>query len=314
MLAAVPMTIALFASYYLPESPRWLVSQGRTEDARQLLISAAEVNGQILEPFVLDAGCHTESEGSIKDLLLPKYRNLNFAVWTVWLSYGFVYYGIILFVTRIFIEDDGDDDDGQCHFDYFSIFLSGMTEFAAVAFALVLIPRASRNRLQVYNYLLCGVSCVCLGFVAGLEAQVVFAALVRLFVRTGLAVTWVASPELYPTHVRATAHASASSMTRVGGFLCPFVVINDSISQRDVCIVLMVVSVIAALASLCTPDTTNVDLDAVVPENAIVNPLQRLSVGSLDRRSLEKVNTRSGSDDEKTQLDKKVRHSMNISA
>ena len=54
---------------------------------------------------------------------------------------------------------------------------------------------------------------------------------------------------------------------------------------------------VAALASfLCTPDTANVDLDAVVPENAIVNPLQRLSVGSLDRGSLEKVSTRSGSD------------------
>jgi putative MFS transporter len=302
MLAAVPMTIALFASYYLPESPRWLVSQGRHEEATELLIAAAKVNGLTLEPFVLDTTPTCEAhEGTITDLLLPKYRYLNLAVWTVWLTYGFVYYGIILFVARIFIKDEDDADDGQCHFDYFSIFLSGLTEFVAVTFGLIFIPRISRNRLQSYNYLLCAVSCVCLGYVAGLESRVLFAALVRLFVRTGLTATWVATPELYPTHVRATAHATASSMTRIGGFLCPFVVINDSISLREVCMILMAVSLVAAAAAMCTPDTTNVDLDSIQPEIVVANPM-RLSgateISKASRQSLSRVKTRSESDEE----------------
>lgn len=306
MLAAVPMTVALFGSYYLPESPRWLVSQGRSDDARKLLIAAAKVNGVTMEPFIIDTSGYKAEEASIRDLMLPKFRGLNIVVWIVWLTYGFVYYGIILFVTRLFVENDDDVDDGQCHFDYFSIFLSGLTEFASIAFALVLLPRFSRNRLQVYSYLFCAASCACLAYVGGTVSRIVFAAMVRFFVRVGVAVSWVATPELYPTHVRATAHAAASSMVRAGGFLCPFLVINDAVSVRGVSLVLMTVSFITAFASLCTPDTSAVDLDEVVPENAISNPLRQES-NDFDKLSMERVSIKSGSDEESEQDMHKVR-------
>jgi len=36
--------------------------------------------------------------------------------------------------------------------------------------------------------------------------------------------TWVATPELYPTERRATAHSSCSASSRIGGFLVPYMV------------------------------------------------------------------------------------------
>lgn len=38
----------------VPESPRWLLSQGRTEEAKQLVQKAALVNGRSLSPELLN--------------------------------------------------------------------------------------------------------------------------------------------------------------------------------------------------------------------------------------------------------------------
>lgn len=38
----------------LPESPRWLLSQGKTEEAKQLVQKAALVNGRPLSPELLN--------------------------------------------------------------------------------------------------------------------------------------------------------------------------------------------------------------------------------------------------------------------
>ena len=50
---AVPMNISLVGAFFMPESPRWLVSQGRTEEAKQSLLYAANMNGTELKDFQL---------------------------------------------------------------------------------------------------------------------------------------------------------------------------------------------------------------------------------------------------------------------
>mmetsp|Transcript_16644 Transcript_16644/g.25050 ORF Transcript_16644/g.25050 Transcript_16644/m.25050 type:complete len:480 (-) Transcript_16644:71-1510(-) len=265
-ISAVPMTVAFFGALFLPESPRWLVSQGRLEEATAVLNYVAQVNSVTLTPYRLDKPNSTSpyvaDEMKLEDIISTKFMYRNSLVWSIWFCFGFAYYGIILFVTRVF-ESDSANDDSTCSFDYFHLFTSGLVEFMSISLVLLLYSHCPRNLLQTGFYTVATIAGGILSRHHSKHTSSVLSAFFRLAVRAGSATSWLATPELYPTPVRATAHAAASAMTRLGGFVCPFIVSNDSLSVYIVSTCLTISCGIASGASYLTPDTRNVVLDEV---------------------------------------------------
>ena len=301
---AVPMNISLVGAFFMPESPRWLVSQGRTEEAKQSLLYAANMNGTELKDFQLVGRgdkSNGETEESLMDLFSVKYLKLNSLVWTVWFCYGFVYYGIILFTTRLFAhdhDDDDTDDDKTCHFDYLHLMISAVIEFIALFFVLLGMEIIARNLFQSLFYGLSAAFCLLLAFFDTSTILItMFSSLIRLAVRGGLTVTWLATPELYPTHIRSSGHAIASSMVRLAGVVCPFLASNNSVSEAVVCFVLSVVSIFASMSAFFTPDSRYFDLDENCVEEAERNSSARLS-GESERRYRKKSTAGSSEEDQ----------------
>ena len=83
----------------------------------------------------------------------------------------------------------------------------------------------------------------------------------RMFIFSASSVTWVATPELYNTKLRATGHSVCSMMARVGGVFTPYLVLSR-LDNLTIGIVLCIVNICAALASLSLPETKSIGLDS----------------------------------------------------
>lgn len=117
-----------------------------------------------------------------------------------------------------------------------------------------------------------------IGFLGNLQYQaLVWSMLARSGVFAASAVTWIHTPELFPTRVRATAHAVANSSAQLGSFCAPFL-----LSAGGPGVVGCVLAGLSAMAMFCVlplPETSGTCLsDADV-----------LSLNTIDKNMDRKV-------------------------
>jgi len=327
-ITAIPVIVAsLISIVWLPESPRWLVEQGRLQEATDELNLAAEVNGTPLPPYVLvtaekmqkrhesnasamvgrtrvsmndnasssDSKRDPESppvtspsgaaptaagapEGTAAsraaedadnffkvylELLNDVYRGISLPLWLVWFSFGVSYYGIILFVTRLYTtnDDDGDDDSaGSCSFDYADIFLNASMEIVGLFIATTIVDRYGRVFTQGSGYAGAAVGVLIMGWGLSKGGMIAFAMLARGAIMCASCGTWVHTPELYGDDCRATAHSASNVVARLGALLSPFIVQSD-LSIGVVGFVLSIFNVMALMGTLMLPETNGMDLE-----------------------------------------------------
>jgi len=137
-----------------------------------------------MEPFrLVDV---TVDESSIKDasymdLLRDKEAmRTSIPLWIVWAMFGFTYYGIILFVGRLYATDDDGSDDKKCSFDYASIFINSTAEVAGCTLGALCIDRFGRVKSQTFFYLLAGFAVFLMGFETGVTAVMVVGFMARI--------------------------------------------------------------------------------------------------------------------------------------
>jgi putative MFS transporter len=206
---------------------------------------------------------HIESELSYWNIILDKnIRKVSIPLWCVWALFGFTYYGLILFVARVYSKNSssGDDNEQSCSFDYSSIFINSLSELIGTTFGVVLIDRIGRVNTQMIFYLLSGLFVAMVSVPSLSSGGVLAVAFVgRMCIMTASSSTWVLTPELYSTEYRTFGHAICVSMSKVGAFISPFIVVS-SFSIPAVATILGIANALAVLSVYFLPDSTGLSL------------------------------------------------------
>lgn len=227
-ISAVPMLLCVFL---LPESPRWLLEKGRTEQAANAILQIANFNGRRSRidcdemkhqlALAFTTGKESSSFGSVclEMYLLIGSRQMRIrsvaTVW-LWMSIALVYYGLSFDSTQL-TENA-----------YLAMGLSGLFEIPGMA-AVWLIDRWGRRPIMALIYLLTAATIIPIVFVPRGWGVLTLGLFSKLLLSAGFGVIYIYVEEYFPTSARSAALGLASTSEAAGGALAPY--ISFSLSQ-----------------------------------------------------------------------------------
>jgi len=208
-----------FMHLTLPESPKFLVIQGRFAEIKAMLAKLRPERAHVYESATISSDAHQASGNLILELLQPRYRKTTIAIWATAFLSLFCIFGLSGWIPTVMIARG---ETFAASFG-FGALMQIMSFIGALALGH-LVDRFGRNRgLLGLWWGLGGCAVLTLVFLNDHLVNLICVAAAGFFIIGAQFVLNNFTAASYETNVRATAVGMELSVGRVGAILGPFV-------------------------------------------------------------------------------------------
>uniref|UniRef100_A0A4W6CI49 Solute carrier family 22 member 13a n=1 Tax=Lates calcarifer TaxID=8187 RepID=A0A4W6CI49_LATCA len=213
-ITAAPTAVIAIYIWFIPESARWLLGRGKTEEAKHLITKAAAINKRTVSDSLLEKIVVKETEKKEGIIILIQssvLRKYFFTILLAWFSLNVTYYCLSFNVGNFGLD----------------IFLTqamfGVTELPAHILCIWLLEALGRRVSLMSTLLIGGFLCILILAFPQSNAIAVTALAIsgRFFINWAGSICNVYVQELFPTSFRQTASGLGSIASRAGGLLSP---------------------------------------------------------------------------------------------
>ena len=217
--------------FSLPESPRWLIEEGRYEEASSLIRTAAKTNGKTLDEADLTWNDESERKSmesiassaslgsAIEDIgtegifhpVLFKSTIVLFMIWTV---VSLIYYGTSFGIEELHLTKN----------PYLSVGIVALVEIPSYILTALFMDATGRKPLLIFTLLVTGLSSMVTAIATPHSTlSTIMILLAKFGISSTFTVSRIYTSELYPTHMRATALGACKSISCAGAIAAPWV-------------------------------------------------------------------------------------------
>src|SRR5437762_1064217 len=214
LAASFPAFLAFVVRRSLPESPYFLVRQGRSQEAAEVL---SEITGRPVEPGELKAP-QEEPRSSVRELLAERLRSRTTTTALVWVALNISYYGLFLWLPFVL------EAEKQFSINVYALLaLSALSQFPGYAAAIWLVDRIGRKPTLAAFLFLGGVSAYAFA-VADTKSVFITALFFTGFFNLG---AWGAvypyTSETFPTRLRSSAFGLMEGVGKAAAIAGPYI-------------------------------------------------------------------------------------------
>ncbi|GLV31844.1 uncharacterized protein CBL_07604 [Carabus blaptoides fortunei] len=273
MAISIPSVILIAYYWIIPESPRWLLTVGRTEESIAVMQKIAGHNHLSTNNIKENITNHVENMppskqhgGNVFDLIRTKEMRIrSLCMFFNWLSTGMSFFGVAQYMTQM-----GGDI-------FVNIAIAGLVQIPGIFIVLLILGRVGRKSTLICTNVLCGVACLLITVIPTepFWPTLVLVNLSMMGISMSFNILYVYSGELFPTVVRNMGMGSASMFSRVGSMVAPFVAELGTVQPWLPPLIFGLMPLISTAACFRLPETLNNKLPDTIEEAEQIGRLDK---------------------------------------